>query len=121
MPTLSGHTTAIRGTRVIGADVCNSEGEKIGRVEDLVLDKTDNRIMFAVVGFGGLMGVGEKFHPIPWAVLDFSPEHNAYVVPYTKEQLESAPSDTIEELTRDDGHAIRDHVFSYYSVEGYWN
>lgn len=116
MPTVTGHTTAIRASRVIGTDVCNSSGDKIGTVEDVILDKTDNAIMFAVVGFGGLFGVGEKFHPIPWAVLDYSPDHNAFVVPYTKEQLEAAPADTIKELTKDDGRTIRDSVFDYYQV-----
>lgn len=121
MPTLSGHTTAIRGSRVIGTDVCNTEGEKIGKVEDIVLDKTDNAIMFAVIGFGGFLGMGEKYHPIPWAVLDYSPDHHAYVVPYTKAQLEAAPSDSISELTRDDGRAIRDSVYDYYQVQRYWH
>ena len=41
--------------------------DKIGKVEDIMLDKTSNNIMFAVVGFGGVLGMGEKYHPLPWA------------------------------------------------------
>jgi len=121
MPTASGHTTAIRASRVIGTDVCNSQGEKIGKIEDVVLDKTDNAIMFAVVGFGGMFGVGEKYHPIPWSALDFVPDQNAFMVPYTREQLEVAPSDTIGELTKDDGQNIRDSVYDYYKADPYWH
>jgi sporulation protein YlmC with PRC-barrel domain len=121
MTTLSGHTTAIRATRVIGTPVKDTRGNTIGKIEDVILDKTDNAIMFAVVGFGGFLGVGEKFHPLPWAVLDYDPEYEAYVVPYTKEQLEAAPHDTIGELTSDDGYSRRDTVYDYYNVPHYWN
>lgn len=121
MPTEAGHTTAIRASRVIGSDVCNPSGTKIGVIEDVVLDKTDNRIMFAVIGFGGLLGIGEKYHPLPWDTLDYEPSSDAYMVPFTKEQLEAAPSDTIEELTRNDGKTVRDSVFDYYQVERYWS
>src|SRR5690606_12136774 len=91
MPTATGHTEAIRAERVIGTEVKDTSGNSIGKIEDIVLEKTDNKIMFAVVGFGGLLGVGEKYHPLPWSALDYDPEQNAFVVPYTKEQLEAAP------------------------------
>lgn len=121
MPTASGHTNAIRAERVIGTDVKDSTGNTIGKIEDIVLEKTDNKIMFAVVGFGGLFGMGEKFHPLPWSVLDYDPDKNAFVVPYTREQLEAAPSDTINELTKDDGQMARDRAFDYYKVQPYWH
>lgn len=120
MPTPSGHTTAIRASRAIGTTVYNTQGEKIGKVEDVVLDKLDNSIMFAVVGFGGFLGMGEKYHPVPWSTLDYSKDKDGYVVPFTKSQLEAAPADEISELTRDDGHATRDSTYKYYKVEPYW-
>src|SRR5690606_11363871 len=81
MPTASGHTTAIRATRAVGTDIYNLDGKKIGKIEDLVLDKTDNAIMFAVAGFGGFLGIGEKYHALPWASLDYSADTGGYVVP----------------------------------------
>ena len=80
MSTASGHTTAIRASRVLGTDVKDSAGKVIGKIEDIVLDKMNNSIMFAVVGFGGVLGIGEKFHPLPWSALDYEPQKNAYVV-----------------------------------------
>ena len=121
MTTASGHTTAIRASRVIGTPVKDGSGETIGKVEDVILEKTDNNIMFAVVGFGGVLGAGEKFHPLPWSVLNYDEEANAYVVPYTKEQLRDAPADTIKELTKNDGAALRDKTYDYYKVDPYWN
>ena len=68
MTTASGHTSAIRAKKVIGTNVKDKSGHKIGEVEDVVLDKQSNNIMFAVVSFGGFLGVAEKYHPLPWAV-----------------------------------------------------
>ena len=120
MPTQTGHTTAIRASRTIGTSVYNTQGEKIGKVEDVVLNKTDNSIMFAVVGFGGFLGIGEKYHPVPWSSLDFSKDRDGYVVPFTKEQLQAAPADDIQELTRNDGQATRNSTYKYYKVKPYW-
>jgi len=56
-------------------------------------------------GFGGFLGVNEKFHPVPWSALDYVESENSYVVPFTKEQLKAAPADSLEKLTRGDGAA----------------
>ncbi|MBV9621250.1 MAG: PRC-barrel domain-containing protein, partial [Gammaproteobacteria bacterium] len=106
--------------KVIGTNVNDSAGRKIGVVEDVILDKQSNNIMFAVVGFGGFLGAGEKFHPIPWESLDYDETQGAYVVNYTKTQLESAPAGSIDELTRDDGRQFRDKTFDYYKAPRYW-
>ena len=120
MTTHTGHTEAIRATRVIGTDVYNTAGEKIGTIEDVMLDKTSNGIMFAVIGFGGFLGIGEKYHAVPWASLDYEKSRGGYVVPFTREQLEGAPAHTIEELTGSDGHKARDAAYEYYRVQPYW-
>ena len=121
MPTASGHTAAIRAKKVLGASVKDTGGEKIGHIEDLVLDKQNNAILFAVVGFGGVLGMGEKFHPLPWAALNYDEDADAYVVPYTKDELKAAPADTITELTKNDGVPYRDQAFAYYRVDQVWS
>ncbi|HPF26613.1 MAG: PRC-barrel domain-containing protein [Steroidobacteraceae bacterium] len=120
MATASGHTSAIRAKRVLGTDVKDKSGSKIGEIEDIVLDKKSNNIMFAVVGFGGFLGMGEKYHPIPWSALDYQEGEDGYVVSYTKEQLKAAPADSLEELTRNDGLGYRDRTYDYYQAPRYW-
>jgi sporulation protein YlmC with PRC-barrel domain len=120
MTTESGHTQAIRARKVIGTNVKDLSGQKIGEVEDIILDKTSNNIMFAVVGFGGFLGISEKYHPIPWSALNYSDSDHSYVVNYTKNQLQAAPAGSIDELTRDDGAAIRDQTYDYYKARRYW-
>ena len=120
MTTHTGHTQAIPASRVIGTAVYNKAGQNIGTMEDVMLDKTSNGIMFAVIGFGGFLGIGQKYHALPWSVLDYEKTQGGYVVPYTKEQLQAAPSYSIDELTSGDGQAARDASYEYYKVKPYW-
>ena len=121
MTTPSGHTEAIRASRVIGTAVYNVSGQNIGTIEDVMLDKMSNGIMFAIIGFGGFLGMGEKYHAVPWSVLDYDEDRGGYVVPFTKEQLEAAPADSMDALTGSDGEKARDAAYNYYRVDPYWN
>jgi sporulation protein YlmC with PRC-barrel domain len=116
MTTRSGHTSAIRASKVIGTSVKDNAGERLGEVKDVVLDKQSNSILFGVVSFGGVLGVGEKYHPVPWAALDYDETEGAYVINLTKEQLKAAPADSIEELTRDDGQAYAERAYTFYKI-----
>lgn len=120
MPTASGHTSAIRAKKVNGTTIIDRSGKKIGEIEDLVLDKLSSNIMFAIVSFGGFLGIAEKYHPVPWPSLTYDKSKDAYVVDFTKEMLEGAPSASIDELVRNDGHVFRDKAFDYYKAPRYW-
>jgi sporulation protein YlmC with PRC-barrel domain len=119
MPTVSGHTTAIRASKVKGTSVYSTNGEKIGHVEDVILDKQSDTIMFAALGFGGMLGMGEKYAPVPWSVLDYSEDKGGYVIPMTEEEIKSAPAYDLKDLTRDDGSLgeIREKSYAYYNVK----
>ena len=122
MTTSSGHTTAILASKVKGTAVYNNAGDKIGTVEDVVLDKLSNQIMFAALGFGGLLGIGEKYYPVPWSLLDYSEDKGGYVVPLNKERIEKAPAYDLKDLTKHDGGlgTIREKTYSYYKVNRDW-
>jgi sporulation protein YlmC with PRC-barrel domain len=123
MTTSSGHTTAILASKVKGTAVYNDAGDKIGTVEDIVLDKTSNQIMFAALGFGGVMGIGEKYYPIPWSLLNYNEDKGGYVVPLNKERIQNAPAYDLKDLTKHDGSlgGIREKTYSYYKVNRDWN
>jgi sporulation protein YlmC with PRC-barrel domain len=121
MPTASGHTTAVLASKVKGTPVYNTKGEKVGTVEDIMLDKTSNNIMFAVLGSGGVLGIGEKYRPIPWSVLDYDQKMGGYIAPVDRNALERAPAYGMDELTHNDGsNAILSETYSYYRVPAYW-
>jgi len=118
MTTASGHTSAILASKVKGTNIYNLAGDKIGHVEDVVLDKQSDSIMFAALGFGGVLGMGEKFFPVPWSMLDYNPDKGGYVVPLSKDVLERAPTYRLEDLTKNDGEfsQIRAKSYDYYKV-----
>jgi sporulation protein YlmC with PRC-barrel domain len=121
MPTASGHTTAILASKVRGTPVYDNGGDKIGTVEDVVLDKLSNNIMFAVLGSGGVLGMGEKYRPIPWSILDYDVDKGGYCVPVNKDMMQKAPAYRMEDLTKADGEqSIRAEAFNYYHAEQYW-
>lgn len=116
----TGTTSAIRAKQVIGTSVYNSGGEKIGSIEDIVLDTKSNQVLFAVCAFGGFLGMGEKYHPLPWSTLNYDGMKDGYVVGFTKEQLKSAPADSVEELMRGNGTEYRNRSYDYYQAPKYW-
>ncbi len=122
MTTSSGHTSAILASRVKGTAVYNGKGERIGTVEDIVLDKQTNQILFAALGFGGFLGIGEKYHPVPWSMLDYDKEKGGYVVPMNKDVLQNAPAYDLKDLTKHDGSlgGIREKSYDYYNIERDW-
>jgi sporulation protein YlmC with PRC-barrel domain len=122
MTTSSGHTNAILASKVKGTAVYNSAGEKIGTVVDVVLDKTSNQIMFAALGFGGVMGIGEKYYPVPWALLDYDEDKGGYVVPLDRDRIKNAPAYDLKDLTKHDGSVgmVRESSYSYYNIDRDW-
>jgi len=122
MTTATGHTSAILASKVKGTAVYNAAGNKIGHVEDIVLDKLSDRIMFAALGFGGVLGMGEKYAPVPWAMLDYSKERGGYVVPVSEDQIKGAPAYDLKDLTKGDGEfgSIREKSYDYYKIQRDW-
>ena len=116
MTTATGHTQAILATRVAGTKVRDVAGNHVGEIKDIVLDKLTNNIMFAVVSFGGVLGMGEKYHPLPWKELDYDPAQNCAAIARTREELEAALADSVEQTTANDGLAYRERALAYYKT-----
>jgi PRC-barrel domain len=81
----------IASDRVEGTAVLDRNGVKIGTIERLMIDKLSGRVAYAVMSFGGFLGIGEKYHPVPWEVLNYNEEEGAYVVGLDREHLANAP------------------------------
>lgn len=92
MVTASNTTSdVISSDKVEGTSVYDTAGEKLGSIDDLMIDKISGQIRYAVLEFGGFLGMGTDRYPIPWKVLKYSPEKAGYVVPLDKAKLEKAP------------------------------
>ena len=82
----------IASDKVEGTPVYNRAGERIGSVYTVMIDKHSGQVAYAVLGFGGFLGIGERYHPLPWKALDYDPKLGGYAVDVSREQLERAPS-----------------------------
>ena len=107
----------IAASHVNGTTVYNQAGEKLGSVADVVLDKLSGKIAYAILSFGGFLGIGDKHHPLPWPTLRYDTTLGGYVVNLDKSQLEGAP---VYEDTALDDEAFGRRVHEYYGVEPYW-
>jgi hypothetical protein len=116
----------ILGSRVNDTPVFNQAGERIGHVDDLSIKKVSGKVVYAIMSFGGFLGIGEKFHPIPWSLLDYDPGQADYVVPLDRAVLEAAPYYDRYELSALGGPSHRtygERIFGYYGPYGtvpYW-
>ena len=78
----------ITASRVKGTPVFNRDGARIGHVEDLSIDKVTGQVRFALLAFGGFLGVGDRFHPLPWSALAYDTHRHGYIVQMDKPELE---------------------------------
>jgi hypothetical protein len=105
----------INATRVTGTPVYNPEGEKLGTLEDIVLTKVEGQAVFAVLSFGGFLGMGDRHYPLPWSILRYDTNRGGYVVNLSREQLDDAPSYGREEEPNWGDPAWGTRVSSHYS------
>ena len=82
----------ISAGKVTGTNVYNTGGGHLGEIHDVMIDKRSGKIAYAVMPFGGLLGVGERYHPLPWAKLKYDTRQGGYVVGINADQLEDAPT-----------------------------
>lgn len=80
-----------RASKITGAKVNNTTGDSLGDINDLVIDPESGEVVYAVVSFGGVFGVGDKLFAIPWRALHWSSDKEFYVLDLDKETLKNAP------------------------------
>lgn len=73
-----------------GIEVVNSEGEDLGKVEKVMIDVKEGKVAYAVLSFGGFLGMGEKLFAIPWKALEISPSEEKFVLKIPRERLKGA-------------------------------
>ena len=105
----------VDGTAVYGAD-----GNKIGSIQRVMIDKLSGKVAYAVLSFGGFLGMGEDYYPVPWSTLKYDTNLGGYRVNLTASQLEKAP----EYTKSTDWNWNRENdqrVYNYYKANPYWD
>ena len=109
----------IGSDKVEGTNVYRSNGEKVGEIERIMLEKRSGRVAYAVMSFGGFLGVGHDHYPVPWARLTYNERLGGYEVNISDEELKGAPKyDPSAEWNwgPEQGRKVHDH----YRVDPYW-
>lgn len=108
----------IAADQVTGTSVYNRAGEKLGSVEDLMLDKVSGKTCYAILSFGGFLGIGDRHYPLPWEKLTYDRSMGGFVVDLDRETLEGAPSYETDEAAMWDDPAWGRRVDQHYGVTG---
>ncbi|WP_284945345.1 PRC-barrel domain-containing protein [Acidisoma cladoniae] len=107
----------IAASNVSGTSVYDTVGEKLGTVYDVMLSKVSGRAEYAVISFGGFLGMGERYHPLPWHQLRYDTQVGGYVVDLDRNQLEGAPNYESSDLPAWDDRRRTD-IDTYYGTGG---
>jgi hypothetical protein len=112
-------TSLIGSDKVEGTAVYGADEKKIGSIERVMIDKTSGKVAYGVLSFGGFMGMGEDYYPVPWSTLKYDTNLGGYRVNLTEDQLKKAPKynrSTDWNWNRENDR----RVYDYYKTDPYW-
>jgi sporulation protein YlmC with PRC-barrel domain len=104
----------ISSEKVEGTTVYSRDGEDLGTIHSLMIGKQDGKVAYAVVSFGGFLGLGSSHFPVPWSQLHYSREYDGYVTNLTEDRLRNAPNYSAGTESTWYGSDWRSRVDSYY-------
>ena len=110
----------IASDKVEGTAVYNRQDEHLGTVHNFMVDKSTGRVAYAVMSFGGFLGMGESYHPLPWRVLNYDTRQGGFVIDFDKSRLEKAPSYTASNTPNWSDRTYGSRIDEYYGVPPYW-
>lgn len=108
----------IASDKVEGTAVYNRNGDKLGSVYNLMVNKRSGQVAYAVMSFGGFLGVGADYHPLPWNQLTYDTSLGGYIVDLTREQLEGAPTYSTSNTPTWEDPAYTRRIDDYYGGLG---
>jgi sporulation protein YlmC with PRC-barrel domain len=112
-------TSIVKAHDIIGKNVKNPRGESLGEIEDLAIDATRGRIAYAVLAFGGIMGINEKQFLVPWSSLA-SQRGDAFILDVPQERLKNAPGFDPKQWPNLADVELARTVHTYYNQPPYW-
>ena len=105
-------------SKVPGTSVYDGSHAVVGAVDDLIVDTVTGKVRYAVLSFGGFLGLGKNLYVVPWTTIRWDSELDGYVTGITEEQLKSSPEvDPLSLRDRD----LESRLHENYGAQGYWN
>jgi sporulation protein YlmC with PRC-barrel domain len=119
---LNQYPQLLSASTIIGDKVLNPAGEQLGNIKELMIDLDDGQIAYAVLSFGGFVGMGDKLFAIPWEALTLDTEDHAFILDVDKEVLKNAPG-----FNKDHWPGTAEYeagwlldIYEYYGYSPYW-
>jgi sporulation protein YlmC with PRC-barrel domain len=106
----------LSASSLTGNKVRNAQGEDLGKIEDFMLDTSTGEVSYAVLSFGGIMGIGDKLFAVPLQAMRTDTENHAFVLDESKERLESAPGFDKDNWPETGDDEWQQEVRSYYNL-----
>jgi sporulation protein YlmC with PRC-barrel domain len=102
---------------VEGTEVYSPNGDHIGEIDHLIIDKNSGRVSYAIMTFGGFLGMGQSTYPIPWSALSYDTDKGGFRTNINEDQLKDAP-EYADNAWEDRDWERRTH--EYYKAQPYW-
>ena len=118
--TMAVHPNVLSTNKVIGDSVVNRAGENLGKIEELMLDLEKGRVAYAVLSFGGFMGMGEKLFAVPFEALKLDASREHFTLDVDKEKLKNAPSFDTNHPPKASDRTWGAEVYKFYGYKPYW-
>ena len=119
-PKVAHQRKVIPTVRLIGNKVVNLRNEDLGRIEELMIDTDSGRIAYAVLSFGGFLGLGDKLFAIPWSALTLDLAEEKFILNVSKDLLEQAPGFDKRDWPDMSDPAWGAEIYTYYGYKPYW-
>jgi hypothetical protein len=110
----------IGSDKVEGTPVYRPNGDRVGQIERVMIDKQGGKVAYAVMSFGGFLGMGEDYYPLPWSLLTYNPTLGGYEVAIAEEQLAGAPKFSKSQSWDWASPASGKLVFDHYGLPPHW-
>ncbi len=101
---------------LVGNDVFNREGEDLGEIKEIMLDISNGKVCYAVLSFGGFLGMGDKLFAVPWNALKLDTENQRFELNVKKDRLEDAPGFEKDDWPDMADQSWVDEIHSYYGI-----
>ncbi len=113
-------SSPVKASSMIGTDVVNTKGENLGDVKEVVIDPRSGKVAYAVVSFGGFLGMGEKLFAVPFTAFEYNVAKNQYMLDISKERLQTAPGFDADNWPSMADEKWNRDVYKFYARSPYW-
>lgn len=113
----------LSASTIEGDSVENPEGEDLGKIEEIMIDIDEGMVAYAVLSFGGFLGVGDKFFAVPWDLFTKKSDDHKFILNFDKEALKDAPGFDKDDWPRTDEESHKEYVTKiteFYGSKPYW-